>query len=139
MIRSQTLMRREQLRDGKTKEVSLFDRYEAWEAPHMSEPSKQTKGVCSMSRHNKLKLQRRRRRRFFWLFAAAAVSALLFGEQVAVLYVLSTLAICVLLSVVAFSNLEAKDAEMHGAAIGEAADNMSTNSRDLGRGARRAA
>ena len=29
MIRFQTLMRREQLRDGKTKVVSVFDRYEA--------------------------------------------------------------------------------------------------------------
>src|SRR4030095_12184595 len=105
----------------------------------MSAPSKQTKGVDSMRRQNKIKIQRRRRRKFFWLFAAAAVAALLFEEQVAVLYVLSTLAICGLLIVVAFSNLEARDAEMQAAAIGEPADSMSTKSRDLSRGERRAA
>ena len=92
-----------------------------------------------MKRQNKIKVQRRRRRKFFWLFAAAAVSALLFEEQVAVLYVLSTLAICGLLIVVAFSNLEARDAEMQAAAIREDADDMSTNSRDLSRRGRRAA
>jgi len=105
----------------------------------MSAPSKQTKGVGSMRRQNKIKMQRRRRRKFFWLFAAAAVAALLFEEQTAVLYVLSTLAICGLLIVVAFSDLEARDAEMQTAAIREAGDDMSTNSRDLSRGARRAA
>jgi Flp pilus assembly protein TadB len=108
-------------------------------APHMSAPSKQTKGVGSMRRQNKMKIQRRRRRKLFWLFAAAAVCALLFEEQVAVLYVLSTLAICGLMIVVAFSNLEARDAEMQTAAIREAADNMTKNSRDLSRGKRRAA
>jgi len=92
-----------------------------------------------MRRHNKIRIQRRRRRKFFWLFAAAAVSALLFNDQVAVLFVLSTLAMCGLLIVVAFSNLEARDAEMQAAAIREAADHTSTNSRDLSRGARRAA
>ena len=91
-----------------------------------------------MSRPNKLKLQRRRRRKFLWLFAAAAVSGLLFEEQIAVLYVLSTLAMCGLLMVVAFSNLEARDAEMQAAAIREA-DDMSTNSKDLSRGERKAA
>ena len=91
-----------------------------------------------MRRQNKIKLQRRRRRKFFWLFAAAAVSALVFAEQVALLYVLSTLAICGLLIVVAVSNLEARDAEMQAAAIREAADN-STKSRDLSTGGRRAA
>jgi hypothetical protein len=84
-----------------------------------------------------MKIQRRHRRKLFWLFAAAAVCALLFTEQVAVLYVLSTLAICGLMTVVAFSNLEARDAEMQ-AAISEAADEMSTNSTDLSRGERRA-
>jgi len=76
--------------------------------------SKQTKGVGSMRRQNKMKIQRRHRRKLFWLFAAAAVVALLFTEQVAVLYVLSTLAICGLMLVVAFSNLEARDAENAG-------------------------
>ena len=84
-----------------------------------------------MRRQNKLRIQRRRRRKFFWLFAAAAVCALLVTEQVAVLYVLSTLAICGLIAVVAFSNLEARDAEMQAAAISEPVDDTSKNSRDL--------
>lgn len=86
-----------------------------------------------------MKIQRRRVRKLFWLFAAAAVCALLFEEQAAVLYVVSTLATCGLLIVVAISNLEARDAEMQTAAIREAADEMSTNSRDLSRRERRAA
>ena len=92
-----------------------------------------------MKRQNKMKIQRRHRRKLFWLFAAAAVCALLFTEQVAVLYVLSTLAICGLMTVVAFSNLEARDAEMQAAAIREASDEMTTKSRDLSRGGRRVA
>ena len=92
-----------------------------------------------MRRENKIKIQRRRVRQLFWLFAAAAVSALLFGEQVAVLYVLSTLATCGLLIVVAFSNLEARDAEMQAAAIREVAHDTRTNSRDSSRRERRAA
>ena len=82
-----------------------------------------------MRRRNKIKIQRRRVRKLFWLFAVAAVCALLFEEQAGVLYVLSTLAVCGLLVVVAFSNLEAGDAEMQTAAIREAAEEMSTNSR----------
>ena len=39
--------------------------------------------------------------------------ALLYWEQAAVLYVLSTLAMCALLLVIAFSNLEARDKELH--------------------------
>ena len=92
-----------------------------------------------MMRQNKLKMQRRRRRKFFWLFMVAAVSALLYTEQAAALYVLSTLAICGLMLVVAFSNLEARDAEMHAVRITEAADEMSANSRDLSRRKRGAA
>jgi hypothetical protein len=64
---------------------------------------------------------------------------LLFEEQTAVLYVLSTLAVCGLLFVVAFSNLEARDAEMQAAAIREAGDDMGSNPRDLSTGERRAA
>ena len=86
-----------------------------------------------------MKIQRRRRRKLFWLFAAAAVCALLFEEQVAVLYVLSTLAICGLMIVVAFSNLEARDAEMQAAVIREDTGDMSSNSKSLSRGRRRAA
>ena len=83
-----------------------------------------------MRHQDKMKINRRRRRKLFWLFAVAAVCALLFEEQVAVLYVLSTLAICGLMLVVAFSNLEARDAEMQNAAVRAAADDMSKNSRD---------
>ena len=78
-----------------------------------------------------MKIQRRRRRKLFWLFAATAVCALLFEEQAAVLYVLSTLAICGLLMVLAFLNLGARDAEMQTVAIGEAAHEMNTNFRAL--------
>ena len=84
-----------------------------------------------MKRQNKIKIKRRRRRKFFWLFAAAAVAALLFEEQIAILYVLSTLAICGLLIVVAFSNLEVRDAEMQAALIRESANEPRTSSRDL--------
>ncbi len=73
-----------------------------------------------MRHRDKRKMQRRNRRKLFWLFVAAAVCALLFQEQVAVLYVLSTLAICGLMIVVTFSNLEARDAEMQTAAIRDA-------------------
>jgi hypothetical protein len=83
----------------------------------MSAPSKQTKGVGSMRRQNKMKIQRRRRRKLFWLFAAAAVSALLFEEQAAALYVLLSLATCGLLMAVAISNLESRHAEMKVATV----------------------
>jgi hypothetical protein len=54
-----------------------------------------------MRYQNKIKIQRRRVGKLFWLFAAAAVCALLFEEQAAVLYAVSTLATCGLLMVVA--------------------------------------
>jgi hypothetical protein len=91
-----------------------------------------------MRHQNKIKIQRRRVRKLFWLFAAAAVCALLFEEQAAVLYVVSTLATYGLLILVAISNLEGRDAEVQ-AAVAIRADDMSTNSTDLSRGKRRAA
>jgi hypothetical protein len=63
----------------------------------------------------------------------------LFAEQIAVFYVLATFAMCGLLIVVAFSNLEARDAEMQAAAIREADEHITTKSRDLSRRGRRAA
>ena len=61
---------------------------------------------------------RRRYSKFVWIFSTSAiVIALLYWEQAAVLYVVSTLAICALLLVVMFSNLEAKDKELHQAAL----------------------
>ena len=107
------------------------------EAAHECTIKTNTKGVGSMRQQNKMKIQRRRRRKLFWVFAAAAVCALLFEEQAAVLYVLSTLATCGLLIVVAISSLESRDAEMKAVAI--RADDMSTCSRDLSRGKRIAA
>ena len=68
-----------------------------------------------MRHQEKIKVQRRRRRKLFRLFAAAAVCALLFEEQAAVLYVLSTLAACGVLMVLAFSNLGARDAKRNAA------------------------
>lgn len=60
----------------------------------------------------------RRYRKFAWIFGTSAiVMALLYWEQAAVLYVLSTLALATLLVVVMFSNLEARDKEHHQAAL----------------------
>ena len=57
---------------------------------------------------------KRRYRKFAWIFGTSGVViALLYWEQAAVLYVLSTLAMCGLLLVVAFSNLEVRDKELH--------------------------
>ena len=59
-----------------------------------------------------------RYRKFAWIFGSSAiVIALLYWEQAAVLYVLSTLGICAVLLVIAFSNLEARDKELHQAAL----------------------
>ncbi|HWT02737.1 MAG TPA: hypothetical protein VN256_20990 [Pyrinomonadaceae bacterium] len=55
----------------------------------------------------------RRRRTFTW---TAGVSALLYWEQAALLYLLSTLAMCALLLVVAFSDLEGKEVELNESA-----------------------
>ena len=61
---------------------------------------------------------KRRYRKFGWIFGTSViVIALLYWEQAAVLYVLSTLAICALLLVVMFSNLEGRDKELHEAAL----------------------
>ena len=68
-----------------------------------------------MRRNSKSRISLKRRyRKFAWIFGSTAiVIALLYWEQAAVLYVLSTLAMCALLLVVAFSNLEARDKELH--------------------------
>ena len=76
-------------------------------------------------------VSKRRYRKFAWIFGASAVViALLYWEQVAVLYVLSTLAICAVLVLVMFSNLEARDKELHQAALEkmDARDAKSTRS-----------
>ena len=57
-------------------------------------------------------------RKSVWIFGGSAiVIALLYWEQAAVLFVLSTLAICALLLVVMFSNLEGRDKELHQLAL----------------------
>jgi len=61
---------------------------------------------------------KRRYRKFAWIFGTSAiVIALLYWEQAALIYVLSTLAITALLLVVMFSNLEGRDKELHQAAL----------------------
>ena len=78
-----------------------------------------------------MRVARRRYRKFAWIFGASAtVIALLYWEQAAVLFVLATLAVCALLLVVAFSNLEARDNELHQAALERMAarDGESTHS-----------
>lgn len=65
-----------------------------------------------MARRNKAG-DGRRRRTFIWTFGAVAfISALLYWEQTAILYVLSTFAMVGLLLVVAFSDLEGRDKEL---------------------------
>jgi hypothetical protein len=57
--------------------------------------------------------QKRRRGGLAWgVGAVAFVAALLYREQAALLYVISTLAVCCLLLVVAFSDLEGRDEEL---------------------------
>lgn len=69
----------------------------------------------------------RRRRRFAWIVGASAtVIALLYWEQTAALYIVSTLALCALMLVVAFSNLEARDKELHQVALEKTRDAEST-------------
>ena len=71
-----------------------------------------------MRRNSKSRIRKRRYRKFAWIFGTSAVvMALLYWEQAAVLYVLSTLAICALLVVVMFANLEARNKELHQAAL----------------------
>ena len=94
-----------------------------------------------MSRNSKTRIStRRRHRKLAWLLGATAtVCALLYWEQTALLYVLSTLAMCGLLLVVAFSNLEARDEELQASASAEAVDIRSTQSSDLASTEERAA
>ena len=72
-----------------------------------------------MRRNSKSRISfKRRYRKFAWIFGSSAiVIALLYWEQAAVLYVLSTLAICAVLVVVMFANLEGRDKELHQVAL----------------------
>ena len=79
-----------------------------------------------MRRNNESRIRIvRRYRKFLWIFGGTfTICALLYWEQAGVLFVLSTLAICGLLLVVAFSNLEARDKEIHNRTLAK----LSTNS-----------
>ena len=85
-------------------------------------------GVGIMRRNNKRRIRSARRyRKLLWIFGGTfTVWALLYWEQAGLLFVLSTLAICGLLLVVAFSNLEASDQEMHNRAL----EKLRTNSEE---------
>jgi len=55
-----------------------------------------------------------RRRTYIWtLSGLGIVSALIYWDQTALLFVLSTVAMCVLLIMVAISDLEGRDKELH--------------------------
>ena len=74
-------------------------------------------GLVRRNKKSRMRFKRRYRK-FAWIFGSTAiVIALLYWEQAAVLYVLSTLAMCALLLVVAFSKLEARDKELHQTAL----------------------
>jgi hypothetical protein len=62
----------------------------------------------------------RGRTKLYALGALAAVSALIYWEQAALLYIASTLFICVVLILVAFGNLEGRDRQL--ASASEAGD-----------------
>jgi hypothetical protein len=55
-----------------------------------------------------------RRSTYIWILSGlTGVSALIYWEQTALLFVLSTLAMCALLTVVALADLEGRDRELH--------------------------
>ncbi|HEY9500067.1 MAG TPA: hypothetical protein VIR01_00405 [Pyrinomonadaceae bacterium] len=67
-----------------------------------------------MNRNTRRSKQKKSLRKFAWLLGAtAAICALLYWEQTALLYVVSTLAMCGLMLVVAFSKLKEKDEELN--------------------------
>ena len=72
-----------------------------------------------MGRNSKSRLSLKGRyRKLAWIFGSSTiVIALLYWEQAAVLYVLSTVAMCAVLLVVMFSNLAARDKELHRAVL----------------------
>lgn len=77
---------------------------------------------------NTRRRQRGRCGKLIWVFGAvAAVSALLYLEQTALLYVLSTMAVCGLLIVVAFADLEGRDKEQHESNLNDLAATADVN------------
>jgi hypothetical protein len=64
--------------------------------------------------------RRSRRKTLFWiLVVTASVGAMIYWEFTALLYVISTLAMCALLLVVAFSKLEERDERLQSVSIDE--------------------
>ena len=61
----------------------------------------------------------RGRTKLYALAALIIVSALIYWEQAALLYIVSTLMICALLLAVAFANLEGRDRQLSQAEPGE--------------------
>jgi len=81
-----------------------------------------------VNRNSRRRKQIKSLRKFAWLFGAtAAICALLYWEQTALLYVVSTLAMCGLMLVVAFSKLKDKDEELNPINSDEAVTNAVTN------------
>jgi Flp pilus assembly protein TadB len=90
-------------------------------------------GGSLVRRNSKSRISLKRHyRKFAWIFGSTAiVIALLYWEQAAVLYLLSTLAMCALLLVVAFSNLEARDKELHQTALENMDDRDAESTRSV--------
>jgi hypothetical protein len=106
-------------------------------------PSLRSKGeeVVQVSRNSKARIPTiRRHSKFAWLFGATAtLCALLYWEQTALLYLLSTLAMCGLLLIVAFSNLEDRDEELNDVTSEEAISSKGTKPGALASQQKRAA
>ncbi|HSE22467.1 MAG TPA: hypothetical protein VLB68_12455 [Pyrinomonadaceae bacterium] len=79
---------------------------------------------------NSRRRQKKSLRKLVWLLGATGtICALLYWEQTALLYVVSTLAMCDLMLVVAFSKLEDKDEELNPINSDEAVTNKDMKSR----------
>jgi hypothetical protein len=61
----------------------------------------------------------RRKTKLFVLASLITVSMLIYWEQTALLYLLSTLAICAVLTLIAFADLERGDRELHDSQAAE--------------------
>lgn len=69
--------------------------------------------------------------KLYLLAAVVVVSALIYWEQTALLYVVSTLAISVIMLIVAFANLERTDKEQQQASLTEQSEEVFTASERL--------
>lgn len=76
------------------------------------------------------------RRTYIWVFGGLAlVSGLIYWEQTALLFGLSTLAMCILLAVVAIADLEGRDKAQHQQARAESNPATTTTATPRKRGA----